>query len=577
MNYPVWEAPAPGLWIAAVAILHVFISHFAVGGGLFLVLAEAKARREEDAALLGYCRRFSRFFVLLTLVLGAATGVGLWFTISIVHPGATSALVQTFLWGWAIEWTFFLAEIASALIYFYGWDRMEPRAHVAVGWIYFATAWLSLAVINGIVSFMLTPGAWIRTRNFWDGLLNPTSLPSLVARTLAAGGLAGIYALFVVSGDRDPAVKRKVARLAGGWILAMAAAGPISLWWYLEAAMTAGTPVGSILGSGGGGPLAAVRKALTLAGETGYPAAQRAFLAAAGASILIVLILTLAVLLRPGRFGRIAAGSLLLSGLLAIGGGEWLREDLRKPFVIGYHMFVNGVRLPEPGNLPDRPPGSPEDPFTIDRLAESGVLAASKWHDLPAEILAGEHPGVEAQERAGREMFKILCSQCHTVDGYNAVRPLVAGRTVAALDGILKRMARMTGPDGGPLPWSDWLERGSRLETWRDRRMPPFAGTEAERRALAVYLARLGGGSPEEITAAAATAAAGARQFDESCSPCHAAESDWPIAERIRGRSAAEFYDLLGRLEEVNEEMEPFSGTEADRRALAEYLESLEP
>ena len=44
MNYPIWELPAPGLLIAAVAIVHVFISHFAVGGGLFLVLAERKAR-----------------------------------------------------------------------------------------------------------------------------------------------------------------------------------------------------------------------------------------------------------------------------------------------------------------------------------------------------------------------------------------------------------------------------------------------------------------------------------------------------------------------------------------------------
>jgi hypothetical protein len=36
------------------AILHVFISHFAVGGGLFLVVAETRARREGDEGLLGF-------------------------------------------------------------------------------------------------------------------------------------------------------------------------------------------------------------------------------------------------------------------------------------------------------------------------------------------------------------------------------------------------------------------------------------------------------------------------------------------------------------------------------------------
>jgi len=60
VNYPIWEVPAPGLLIAAVAILHVFISHFAVGGGLFLVLAETKARREADLAFLGFVRALSR-------------------------------------------------------------------------------------------------------------------------------------------------------------------------------------------------------------------------------------------------------------------------------------------------------------------------------------------------------------------------------------------------------------------------------------------------------------------------------------------------------------------------------------
>ena len=145
MNYPVWELPAPGLLIAAVAILHVFISHFAVGGGLFLVLAETKARREKDDALLGFVRALSRGFVLLTLVLGALTGVGIWFTIALVQPQATSALVTTFVWAWAIEWMFFATEIAAAMVYYHGWDRLDARTHLTVGWIYFASAWASLA------------------------------------------------------------------------------------------------------------------------------------------------------------------------------------------------------------------------------------------------------------------------------------------------------------------------------------------------------------------------------------------------------------------------------------------------
>ena len=83
--------------------------------------------------LLGYARQHSRFFILLTLVFGAITGVGIWFTIGLVHPAATSSLINTFVWGWAIEWTFFVAEIAAAMVYYYGWDRLSARVHMAVG------------------------------------------------------------------------------------------------------------------------------------------------------------------------------------------------------------------------------------------------------------------------------------------------------------------------------------------------------------------------------------------------------------------------------------------------------------
>src|SRR5512143_240521 len=177
MNYPLWAIPAPGLLIAAVAILHVFVSHFAVGGGLFLVVAEKKARRESDEGLLGFVRALSRGFVLLTLVLGALTGVGIWFTIALVQPQATSALVTTFVWAWATEWTFFAVEIAAAMVYYYGWDRLEPRTHVTVGWIYFVASSARLAVISGILAFMLTSGNWVRTGRFADGFFNPGYLP----------------------------------------------------------------------------------------------------------------------------------------------------------------------------------------------------------------------------------------------------------------------------------------------------------------------------------------------------------------------------------------------------------------
>lgn len=573
MNYPIWDVPAGGLLIAFVAIVHVFVSHFAVGGGLFLVLTEHKARREGDAALLAYVRRHSRFFVLLTLVFGALTGVGIWFTIGLVHPAATSSLIQLFVWFWAIEWTFFATEIAAALVYYYGWDRLSPQTHLRVGWVYAVSAWMSLVVINGILTFMLTPGAWPETRGVWDAFFNPTYWPALVARTFAAVGLAGLYALLTASWMASGELKARLARYAGvGWVLPMAVALPLSLAWYLWAAAANGIPVGGVFGAAGV-PLGDAMRTLVAGADTGHPIPRYAALATAGAGALLVLLLVLLVLRRPARFGPAAVAPLMACGLVVFGGAEFVREGLRKPYVIGQFMFVNGVRLPGYG-----PPvsadgrGTPQaaDPYSIEALNRTGVLAAATYvRPVTTHLAAGDAVGRAHAD--GQAVFTLLCRSCHTMDGYLAIRPLVQGRNVATLEGVVAKLAVPVDATGGP---GDWGRPGVRLATWRDRQMPPFAGTDAERHALAVFLALEGGASRDQIAADAAASDAGRQYFDANCAICHGDDSQWPMRHRPP-RAPEAFFELLGRLPEINPLMPPFEGDEALRRAVAAHLSSL--
>ena len=102
--------------------------------------------------------------------------------------------------------------------------------------------------------------------------------------------------------------------------------------------------------------------------------------------------------------------------------------------------------------------------------------------------------------------------------------------------------------------------------------MPPFAGTDAEREALAAYLARLGGSTPHLPAApgGAAGASPAAVYYNENCSVCHGPGADFPIAGR--GRSAADLYEMLGRLPAINEMMPPFEGPDELREALADLL-----
>lgn len=571
MNYPIWDIPASGLLIAGVAIIHVFISHFAIGGGLFLVLFEMKARREGDSDLLSYVQLHSRFFLLLTLVMGAVTGVGIWFTVGLVHPQATSTLIQVFVWAWAIEWVFFFVEIAAAMVYYYGWGKLSPRNHLTVGWIYFIAGWMSLFAINGILTFMLTPGSWLGSRNLADGFFNPTFWPSLVGRTLVAIGLAGIYALFTSSFLKNLALKKRIARYAATrWVLPAALLLPFSVAWYLASALSAGVPVAGVLGSQSNGFFSILSAIFMRASNSGYPIAQTAALVSIGACILVIgLTLGFAVMFTRG-LRPVVAGILLVCGLMAFGGSEWVREDLRKPYVIGQYMFVNGIRLPShSGPSSSSRSSSSLDSFSIQHTSEVGVLQVSKW-SAPRGFRDQEttEPAAEltdGQIVQGKQIFKLLCSSCHTVAGHLGVRPLVEGQSRESIQEVLSSLARPVDASGQSTSWSD---PNLQLKTWKGRRMPPFAGTVQEMEFVSHYLASLAGRQVLE----GVSVDRGQQIFETKCFFCHASEADWPMERLAPDRTADEFYEKIAQLPEINPIMPPFGGTDEERSLLAEYL-----
>ncbi|MCA1796737.1 MAG: cytochrome ubiquinol oxidase subunit I, partial [Geobacteraceae bacterium] len=237
MNYPVWDLTTygGGFLIALVAVVHVLVAHFAVGGGLFLVTLEKKAYREENPALLEYVKKHSKFFLLLTMVFGGLTGVGIWWTISLLNPAATSSLIHTFVFGWAAEWVFFFTEIVALFIYFYTFGKMERKKHLLIGWIYFFSAWMSLFLINGIIAYMLTPGAWLENQYFWSGFFNPTFWPALVFRTGLSLVLCGVFGFVTAAFVKDAALRQNLMRTCALWValpfILMLAGG----WWYIGA------------------------------------------------------------------------------------------------------------------------------------------------------------------------------------------------------------------------------------------------------------------------------------------------------------------------------------------------------
>ena len=88
MHYPWWYVPflTSPMLIAIVSVLHMFVSHYAVGGGAFLAVETTFAYRTNHTAYLEYLRRHAWFFILVTVVYGGLTGVGIWWPIGRGSP-----------------------------------------------------------------------------------------------------------------------------------------------------------------------------------------------------------------------------------------------------------------------------------------------------------------------------------------------------------------------------------------------------------------------------------------------------------------------------------------------------------
>ena len=499
MNYPHWLLAFPGgVLIGVVAILHVFVSHFAVGGGFFLVATESKARRENDAPLLAYCKRHSMFFALLTLVFGAISGVGIWFTIGLVSPEATSMLIHTFVWAWAMEWVFFFVEIAAAIIYAKTWETMDAASHQIIGWIYFVAAWMSLFIINGILTFMLTPGRWVATQNFWDGMFNPTFWPSLVARTAVCFILAGIFG-YVTLPRLGDAAREKVARWSALWTIGGALVLPLGLYWYL-----AKIPLFAQLYLNG-----------SLIGVTHAVRGGVGFVVAAVALALIFGVWQPRLLRAP------VVAVLIVCGLGAIGAGEYLREFLRKPWVVNSVVYANDVRAAE-----------------VEGLQQKGIAKSANF------LLTDDTASVEY----GRNVFQLQCGSCHAATGYRGMTKKVDGWDAAFAADILQHIHMLRGT------------------------MPPFAGDETDRKALGKYLASLNAEWHFTITDANRLEI-GKKVFDARCGHCHTVNGNFrPLRGTFEKATAPQVMEVFPALGAMSSNMPEFNAPADQADALAFYI-----
>lgn len=471
MHYPWWYVPqlTSPMLIAAIATIHMLVAHYAVGGGLFLAVETAFAYRNKDREYLGYLHRHTRFFVLLTVAFGAITGVGIWWTIGLASPLSTEVLIRAFVFGWATEYVFFILEILSAFVFYYYWGRLRPKTHTAMGWLYAFSAWMSLVLITGITAFMVNPGVWSDPsnpwhHNFWAGFFNPQFLPQVVARTGGALLLTSLYvylhgSLTIKEERLHDLIAHRSSRpaLLGAILITLGGAG----WFYF------------------------LPDSARLALESAAVLTVLTVLIFALTAVVFVL-LYLGPYRNPGWLSPGFAVSLALFGIAAFSTGEFIREAVRKPYIV-YNVALSNQIFPE----------------EVQAMHEKGYLEGGVWTKAYVKQLAEEkhYPRLvkdgqidETQllklprdERLalGELLFQYHCNDCHAINrGYSAVGPMIRGQEKPEILHTIEN-----------------LNKGHFF-------MPPWCGTREEADLLAEYLVSIAPPSPRgmlpETTAQAA-------------------------------------------------------------------------
>lgn len=377
--YPVNEfGPAiKGMVIGALGIVHVFLAQFAIGGGILLCYFQWLSQTGREPHARRFLDGYFKALVLVSFVLGALTGVAMWFTTIQVGARTIGVMVDEFHWLWATEWTFFSLEIAAGYTFYRYGARLPDKIRFRLLLTYAIASWMSLFWINGILAWQLTPGGWLDGGGLWAGFFNPSFWPSLFYRTVVAMALAALAAAAVINtlDDLDRPARARLLHRAAHLLAPMVALPPLGLWFLLV------IPEDS--------------RSWLLGGSI----AMTMFVAiAAGASLLIGAYAVVGLLMRRLYINGATATLLLALAFGATGAGEFVREGARKPFTIREVLYSNSIT-----------------PDEVDELRRVG----SATHDPYPLRDAARYPN--DQLRLGAKVFRVQCSVCHTIKGANAL------------------------------------------------------------------------------------------------------------------------------------------------------------
>jgi cytochrome bd-type quinol oxidase subunit 1 len=188
------------MWM--VGQLHLMFAAFVLAVPMFAVIIEFIGYYTGDQRYDDLAHEFTRL-LSVSFSFTASLGALLTFALFILYPELADYLVEIFSWTFFPYVLLFFLEAIFLYTYYYGWGKMSPRIHLALGVCLNIVGTAIMFIANAWLTFMNTPDGINATGELVDlsaAFMNYTWMPINIHRLIAnmafGGSIAAAYGAY---------------------------------------------------------------------------------------------------------------------------------------------------------------------------------------------------------------------------------------------------------------------------------------------------------------------------------------------------------------------------------------------